>query len=101
MFDTGLLHTQTHIPRGPSGSVSRMAVGTGGGTVGVAVGAMKKSLHMISVYMHACKAYAYSTFFVLLCCQSFFGKEDSEIIVGAFHPKKLYLANCIVMCSIR
>ena len=39
MSDTGLLHSQTHIPRGPSGSVSRVAVGTGGGTAGIGVGA--------------------------------------------------------------
>ena len=41
-LDNGLLHSQTHIhvPRGPSGSVSRVAGGTGGGTVGVGVGAI-------------------------------------------------------------
>ena len=32
MSDNGLWHTQTHIPRGPSGSVSRIAFCTGGGT---------------------------------------------------------------------
>ena len=42
MTDNGLLHSQTHIPRGPSGSVSRMAVGTGGGTVGIGVGATEQ-----------------------------------------------------------
>ena len=40
MSDIELLHSQTHIPRGLSGSVSRVAVGTGGGTVGVGVGAI-------------------------------------------------------------
>ena len=62
MFDNGLLHTQTHIPRGPSGSVSRVSVGTGGGTVGLGVGAMKKLLHIISLYMHVCNAYAFLLF---------------------------------------
>ena len=53
MTDNGLMHSQTHIPRGPSGSVSRVAVGTGGGTVGVGVGATctEKSLHIICNYM--------------------------------------------------
>ena len=40
MSDIGLLHSQAHIPRGPSGSVSRVAVGTGGGTVGIKEGAI-------------------------------------------------------------
>ena len=47
-----LLHSQSHIPRGPSGSVSRVDVGTGGGTAGVEVGATGKSLHFISVYRY-------------------------------------------------
>ena len=56
-------------------------------------------LHIISVYIHACNVY--HTFSVLLCCQCFFGEEDGKIIVRALHPKKLYLANCVVMSSIR
>ena len=40
MSDIGLLHSRTDIPRGPSGNMSRVAVGTGGGTVGVGVGAI-------------------------------------------------------------
>ena len=44
MSDTGLLHSQTHIPRGPSGSVSRVVVGTGAGTVGAAVGAIHREI---------------------------------------------------------
>ena len=40
MSETGLLHSQTNIPRGPSGSVSRGAGCNGGGTMGVAVGAI-------------------------------------------------------------
>ena len=68
MSDTGLLHSQNHIPRGPSGSVSRVAVGTVGGTVGGGMGAKKKSLHIISVYMHmhVCNVYAYRLCFSLL-----------------------------------
>ena len=63
MFDTGLLHSQTHIPRGPSGSMSRVAVGSGGGTVGVGVGAIHKEIvaYYISLYAHV-QWYAY-----LLC----------------------------------
>ena len=93
MSDNGLLHSKTHIPRGLPGSVSRVA-GTGGGTVGIGVGAIKKSLHIISVYMLDMCAMCMHTFSVLPCCQSSFGKEDSKKIVGALHPKKLYLANC-------
>ena len=44
MSDTGLVHSQTHIPRGPSGSVSRVAVGAGGGRVGVGVGAIHRKI---------------------------------------------------------
>ena len=57
MSDTGLLRAQTHIPRGPSDSVSRVEAGTGGGTVGVGVGTIKKSLHIISFYMQSCNVY--------------------------------------------
>ena len=53
MSDTGLLCSQTHIPRGPSGSLSRVAVGSGGGTVGVGVGAIYKEIieYYISLYV--------------------------------------------------
>ena len=63
-----LLHSQTHIPSGLSGSVSRMATGAGEGTVGVGVGAIKELLHTISVYtsMPACIVYAYPLCFSLL-----------------------------------
>ena len=104
MSDNELLRSQTHIPRGSSGSVSRVAGGTGGGTVGVEVGAIHKELlHIISVCLCKCIVCMHTcicTFSDLLCCQSFFGKEDSEIIVGALHPKKLYLANCTATGSI-
>ena len=57
MSDTRLLRAQIHIPRGPSGSVSRVAVGTGGGTLSVGVGTIKKLLHISSVYMYACNVH--------------------------------------------
>ena len=52
MSDTGLLHSQTHIPRGPSGSVSRGAAGSGGGTVDVGLGAIYNEgiAHDFSLY---------------------------------------------------
>ena len=57
------MHLQTHRPRGTSGSVSRGAVGTGEGTVGVGVGAIHKEIvHTVSVFMHVCNVYGY-----LLC----------------------------------
>ena len=56
-----ILHAQTHIPRGPSGSVSRVAVGTGGGTVDVGGSYKVIIAHCISL-MHAYNVYAY-----LLC----------------------------------
>ena len=56
MTDNGLMHSQTHIPRGPSGSVSRVAGGAGAGTVGGGVGAIYKEIiaHYISLYIYAC-----------------------------------------------
>ena len=42
MSDTGILHSQTHIPRGLSGSVSRVALRIGLGTTGVGMGAPEK-----------------------------------------------------------
>ena len=45
-----VLDAQTHLPRGPSGSVFRVSVGTGGGTVGVGVGTIEKLLQVISEY---------------------------------------------------
>ena len=44
MSHTGLVHSHTHIPRGPFGSVSRVAVGTGGGTVVVGIGAISREI---------------------------------------------------------
>ena len=44
MSHTGLVHSHTHIPRGPFGSVSRVAVGAGGGTVVVGVGAILRAI---------------------------------------------------------
>ena len=100
MSDNGLLHSQTHIPRGPSGSVSSGVDGTGGGTMGVRVGATYKEIaaYYISLHMHAVCMH---TFSVLLWRQRFFGKEDIEVIIGAHHPKKHYLANCPAASSIR
>ena len=54
MSDTGLLHSQTHIPRRSSGSVSRVSLCSGRGTVGVGVGAIKKLLHMHYIGLCAC-----------------------------------------------
>ena len=44
MSHTELVHSHTHIPRGPSGSVSRVAVGTGEGMVVVGVEAIMRKL---------------------------------------------------------
>ena len=52
-----LLHSQTHIPRGPSGNVSKMAVGTGAGTVGIGVGTTETTIanhiKLYSEYTHS------------------------------------------------
>ena len=48
MPHTGLVHSHTHIPRGPSGSVSKVAVGTGGGTVVVGV------VHVANIEKNSC-----------------------------------------------
>ena len=48
MFDIGLLHAETHAPRWPSGSVSRVDIGIVGGTVDEGVrAAEKKTAHHI------------------------------------------------------
>ena len=94
-----LMHSQTHIPRGPSGSVSKVAVNTGGGTVGAEVGT-KKNCFVLDQFICRC-AMCMHTFSVLLCCQSFSGEEDSKIIARALHPKELYLAHCPATSSIR
>ena len=44
MSHTGLVNSYTHIPRGLSGSVSRVVVGTGRGTVVVGVGAILREI---------------------------------------------------------
>ena len=52
-----LLHSQTHIPRGPFDSVSRMAVGTGRGTVGVGVGAIHEKIVAYYISLYGCVQY--------------------------------------------
>ena len=54
MSDTRLVHSQTHIPRGPAGSVSMVAVDTGGGTVGVGVGAIHREVITRYISLYAC-----------------------------------------------
>ena len=48
MYDSGLLCMQTHIPRRPSGSASRVAIGIGGAIVSDGVGATGRMIHIIS-----------------------------------------------------
>ena len=47
-YDSGLMCMQSHIPRRPSGSASRVAIGIGGGIVGEGVGATGRMIHIIS-----------------------------------------------------
>ena len=54
---TELLQSQTHIPRGLSGKVSRMAVGIGAGTVGAGVGATERT---IANHIKLCSEYAHT-----------------------------------------
>ena len=54
MSDTELLYSQTHIQREPSGSMSSMAVSTGGGTVGEGVGAIYKESIARYISFYAC-----------------------------------------------
>ena len=48
MYDSELLCMQTHVPRQPSGSASRVAIGIGGGIVREGVGATGRMIHIIS-----------------------------------------------------
>ena len=48
MYDSGLLCMQTHIPRRPFGTSSRVAIGIGGRIVGEGVGATGRMIHIIS-----------------------------------------------------
>ena len=52
----GLLHALTHIPRRPSGSVSRVAIGFEGGIVDEGVGATERMITcyitLINVHTH-------------------------------------------------
>ena len=52
MFNIGILHMKTYIPRQPSGSVSRVAIGSGESTVHKGVGATGNSLKLCNTNAH-------------------------------------------------
>ena len=95
MSDTGLLHSQTHIPRRPSGSVSRVAVGTGGGTVGIEVGAIHREIvaHYISLY--ACVQCVCIPSLFFSANRAFLGRKIVKLLLGPFIPRSFILRTAL------
>ena len=94
MPDKQLLYTQTHIPSGPSGNASGVAVGIRGGTVD-GVGAIEKLLHITSIRLYAqLEAVCIPSLF-FSGSGAFLGRKMVKSLQGPFIPRSFILRTAL------